>query len=376
MKILIEQKTLAATLKRVTAVVENRATIPILAHVAIRAADSGAVTFTATDLDIELTATISAQVQTSGACTIAAKTLSDIAAKLPAGSLVQIDYDAAKETATVSAGRSRFSLSTLPITDYPQLASGKFQSEFQTTGATIAHLFSGLFAASTEETRYYLQGVYLHPRDGATYGVTTDGHRLAEVMHPVAHEFTPVIVPRKTASEAARSFADGDVTVSVSETKIRFTSPSFSLLSKVIDGTFPDYRRIIPSNHAGTVTFDAADMRTVIDRVSAASSERASAVTLDIASDEITASITSPANSALDVVACDARGPELRIGFNSGYLGEILRHTSGAVSVQYSSAGDPVIIRAATATVGDDGASVATSALGSALYVLMPMRVN
>jgi len=357
MKLNIEQKTLAATLKRLSSIVETRNTIPILANVALTAAD-GALTLTVTDLDIQATATIAATVEADGACTVGAKMLADIVSKLPSGALVTLDC--AQDKIKVSAGRSKFELSTLPIEDFPQLASETFAASFDIAADDLAALFGAVFAASSEETRYYLNGVYLHQIDGQTVAVATDGHRLAHVSRNVSCPDCPgVIVPRKTVLEAAKSLADGQVTVSVSDTKIRFQADHFTLLSKVIDGTFPDYTRVIPAANKGKATFDADDMRTVIDRVVVVSSEKTRAVKLSIAQDWIEVSNRSPQSSASDGVTAGIDGADVEIGFNGAYFSEALRQMSGLVTMQYSGPGDPVIL----------------SAGAGAKYIVMPMRV-
>ena len=352
----IEQRTLAATLKRLASIVETRNTIPALANVAIRAT-ADAVTLTVTDMDIEATATIAATVINPGATTVPAKMLSDIVAKLPAGSLVSITE--ADGRATVSAGRSTFQLGTLPIEDFPVLASPDFTSTFNMPASDMHTLFAGIFAASTEETRYYLNGVYLHPRNGQVIGVTTNGHQLAHMSIEAEHDFPGVIVPRKTVLEVAKSFTDGDIEVSVSETKIRFTSPGFTLLSKVIDGTFPDYTRVIPQSHPNAATFNYDEARIVVDRVLTVSGEKIRSVKLTITDDTIAVENRSTINAATDSMGCTMTGGAIEIGFNGQYLMDILKQVQGDARMEYNTPQGPAIIRGS----------------GAGFFVLMPYRV-
>ena len=358
MKLTIEQKPLFATLKRLSGIVENRNTIPILGHVAIIANDNGTVTLKATDLDIEATATIAATVEMAGATTVSARTLSDFVGKLAAGSLVSLSLD--DDRLAVKAGRASFELATLPITDYPELASPDFDATFTMAASDLSELLGGtIFAASTEETRYYLQGPYLHHIDGSTLAVATDGHKLAKIGINADQDFPPVIIPRKTSVEAVKSFSDGDIEVSVSETKIRFAAPNFTILSKVIDGSFPAYERVIPTGNKNVATINSDELRSALDRVMAATDDRTRAVKLSIADGEVTISARAANASATDAVGCTLNGEACTIGFNGAYLMEILRQIEGDVSINYADAGSPALFRGAT----------------NALYLLMPMRV-
>lgn len=357
MKLTIEQKPLLATLKRLVGIVESRNTIAILSHFAITAGNN-TLTIKATDLDIEATATIAATVESHGQTTVSARALTDFIAKVAAGSLINMNL--ANDRLHIAAGRASFELATLPIDDFPHLASAEFDATFTASAADINNLLGGtIFAASTEETRYYLQGPYLHHIEGKAVAVATDGHKLAKIGSEVEADFPPVIVPRKTAAEVVKSFADGDVTVSVSETKIRFSAPSFTVLSKVIDGTFPAYDRVIPTGNSNTVTVCSADLRAALDRAMSATDDKTRAVKLIIGEDEIEVRARSANSVASDSVSATLSGEPCEIGFNGAYLSEILRQIEGDVAINYADASTPVLFR------GDD----------AALYLLMPMRV-
>ena len=282
MKFSIERAALLKAVSQAQSVVERRNTIPILANVLIEAAE-GEVSFRATDLDIEVVDKAIAQVERAGATTVSATTLHEIVRKLPDGALVSLTSDAAAGRLTVEAGRSNFSLATLPKEDFPVMASSEYASNFTAKAADLRRLFDkSKFAISTEETRYYLNGVYMHIADGdggkKLRCVATDGHRLARIdceMPEGAADMPGVIVPRKAVGELRKLLDDDDmkIAVSVSETKVRFATPDISLTSKVIDGTFPDYTRVIPQGNTRKLEVDAADFARAVDRVATVSSE-------------------------------------------------------------------------------------------------------
>jgi DNA polymerase-3 subunit beta len=273
----------------------------------------------------------------------------------------------------VEAGRSNFSLATLPKEDFPIMASSDYAANFSIKASVLRRLFDkSKFAISTEETRYYLNGVYMHIAavDGgnALRCVATDGHRLARIDADVpagAGEMPGVIVPRKTVGELRKLLEDDDmsIAVSVSETKVRFATPDITLTSKVIDGTFPDYTRVIPQNNTRKLEVDAAEFAKAVDRVATVSSERSRAVKLSLAEDRLILSVNSPESGAAEEELAVAYGDEdLQIGFNAKYLLEIASQVDRENAVfMFNSSGDPTLMREGNDT--------------SALYVVMPMRV-
>jgi DNA polymerase-3 subunit beta len=372
MKISIERAALLKAVGQAQSVVERRNTIPILANVLIEAEGSN-VRFRATDLDIEVVDTAPAMVDRAGATTVSAVTLHEIVRKLPDGALVMLADDGAAGRLTVEAGRSTFSLATLPKVDFPVMASSEYDSNFAVAAPVLRRLFDkSKFAISTEETRYYLNGVYLHvaDSDGAKVlrCVATDGHRLARIDAPLpegAEGMPGVIVPRKTVGEL-RKLLDNDETqigVSVSETKIRFATPEITLTSKVIDGTFPDYTRVIPVGNTRVMEVDAADFAAAVDRVATVSQERSRAVKLAMDQDRLTLSVNSPdAGSAAEELVVAYPDEPMEIGFNARYLLEIAGQVDRENAVfLFNNPGDPTLVRE-----GDDA---------SAVYVVMPMRV-
>ncbi len=372
MKVTIERAALLKAMSRAQGVVERKNTIPILANVLIEA-EGGQVSLRATDLDIEVIERIPAAVEKPGAVTVAAHLLHEIVRKLPEGAQLALRADADSGRLDVIAGRSRFSLATLPREDFPVMASSEYACSYAAPAPVLRRLFDkSKFAVSTEETRYYLNGVYLHvAREGGTpvlRAVATDGHRLARIDAdlPDGAEGAPgVIVPRKTVGELRKLLeSDSDeIAVSVSETKIRFSVDGLVLTSKVIDGAFPDYTRVIPTGNTRRMEVDAADFAAAVDRVATVSQERSRAVKLAMETDRLTLSVNSPdSGSAAEELVVAYADEQMEIGFNARYLLEIAGQIDRENAVfLFNNPGDPTLVRE-----GDDA---------SAVYVVMPMRV-
>jgi DNA polymerase-3 subunit beta len=372
MKLSIERGALLKAVAQAQSVVERRNTIPILANVLIEA-EGDQVSFRATDLIIEVVDKAPAKVERAGATTVPAVILHEIVRKLPDGALVGLTDDPATGRLAVEAGRSNFSLATLPREDFPVMASSEYASNFTAPAPVLRRLFDkSKFAISTEETRYYLNGVYMHIAEGddgpVLRCVATDGHRLARIDADVpagAADMHGVIVPRKTVGELRKLLDDDDaeIAVSVSETKVRFATPNITLTSKVIDGTFPDYARVIPTGNTRRLEVDAAEFARAVDRVATVSSERSRAVKLALDEDRLILSVNAPDSGAAEEELTVAYGDErLEIGFNAKYLLEIASQVDRENAVfLFNSAGDPTLMREGNDT--------------SAVYVVMPMRV-
>ena len=372
MKLSIERGTLLKALAQAQSVVERRNTIPILANVLIEA-DGAQVSFRATDLDIEVVDRAPAMVERAGATTVSAVVLHEIVRELPDGALVNLTEDAASGRLAITAGRSNFNLATLPREDFPVMASSEYSSNFGAPAPVLRRLFDkAKFAISTEETRYYLNGVYMHTatsENGAVLRcVATDGHRLARIDAPLpegAAGMPGVIVPRKTVNELRKLLDDDEamIAVSVSETKVRFATPAITLTSKVIDGTFPDYTRVIPQNNTRRLEVDATEFAKAVDRVATVSSERSRAVKLSLDEDRLVLSVNAPDSGAAEEELAVAYADErLEIGFNAKYLLEIASQVDRENAVfLFNSSGDPTLMREGNDT--------------SAVYVVMPMRV-
>ena len=375
MKATIERATLLRCLSHVQSVVERRNTIPILSNVLIEAADDGTVKLMATDLDLQVVEHMpAASVDTAGAITVSAHLLFDIARKLPDGS--QVSLDASDNRMVIKAGRSRFTLATLPRDDFPVIVEGDLPTSFELPARTLAELIDRTrFAISTEETRYYLNGIFLHVSDGDApllKAAATDGHRLARFTLPRpegADGMPDVIVPRKAVLELRKLLEeslDENVSIALSASKVRFTLGGGSgvvLSSKLIDGTFPDYNRVIPTANDKLLRLDPRSFYEAVDRVATIATEKTRAVKMGLENDKVTLSVTSPDNgTAAEELAADYGADGFEIGFNANYLKDILSQIdSDNVEIHLADANAPTLIRQ------DDKAA--------ALYVLMPMRV-
>ncbi len=359
------------SLGHVQSVVERRNTIPILSNLKLDAGD-GKLALNATDMDLDIVESVACEIAAGGATTAPAHTLYEIVRKLPEGSQVELDADGESQL-VLSSGRSRFTLNCLPTDDFPVLAGGDMGHEFTLpVGEVKALIDKTRFAISTEETRYYLNGVYLHAgeQDGTAVlrAVATDGHRLARVDAPLpkgAQGMPGVIVPRKTVAELRKLVDEttDDISIGLSESKIRFAFDDAVLTSKLIDGTFPDYQRVIPEGNDKQLEVDAKVLADAVDRVSAISSEKSRAVKLSLESGSLTLSASSPdEGNATEEVEVDYEGEALEIGFNAGYLLDITRQIEGSKArMLLADAASPTILSEA-----DDAGT---------LYVLMPMRV-
>ena len=367
MKATIERATLLKSLGHVQSVVERRNTIPILSNVLIEARDDGSLRLMATDLDLQVDESVPANVDQAGATTVSAHTLFDIVRKLPDGS--QVEIAASEGKMQIVAGRSRFNLSTLPRDDFPVIAEGELPTRFELPAATLRQIIEKTrFAISSEETRYYLMGIFLHVIDDQLRAAATDGHRLARITVPKpdgADGMPDVIIPRKAVAELYRLLEEleGTDEISLSPTKVRFGLGSAVLTSKLIDGTFPDYNRVIPTANDKLLKLDPKSFSAGVDRVSTIASEKTRAVKMSVDRDKVTLSVTSPENGvATEELPADYGADGLEIGFNARYLLDILGEIDGdTVEVHLADAAAPTLLR--------------ESDKSNALYVLMPMRV-
>jgi len=372
MRATLERAHLLKTLSHVHRVVERRNTIPILSNVLVRA-EGGEVRLKATDLDLEITETTPAVVEQPGATTVPAHLLHDIVRKLPDGAQVSLETAPDGANLSIRSGRSRFSLQMLPEADFPDITAGPFTHRFEMKAGDLRRLIDRTqFAISTEETRYYLNGIYLHTldgRDGPTLrAVATDGHRLAQadITAPEGSAGMPgVIVPRKTVGEIKNLLDDAEAiaTVELSEAKLRVSIGTVVLTSKLIDGTFPDYGRVIPQGNDKQLAVERDEFKTAVDRVATVSSERGRAVKLSLSEGRLVLAVNNPdSGSATEELVADYEDEALEIGFNARYLLDIADQIgSGTMRFRLADPGSPTLIQDG----GDE----------SALFVLMPMRV-
>jgi DNA polymerase III subunit beta len=270
---------------------------------------------------------------------------------------------------SIVSGRSRFALQALPPEDFPDLTAGEPANRFTLSPGFLKSLIEKTrFAISTEETRYYLNGIYLHEAAGVLRAVATDGHRLARAQVPLpegAKGMPGVIVPRKTVLELAKLIEgeEGEIAVALSTAKVRFSFNGLVLTSKLIDGTFPDYERVIPRHNDKVLEVDTKLFAGAVDRVSTISFEKGRAVKLNVGHDRLVLSVNNPeSGSAEEEIAATYDSEPLDIGFNSRYLLDIASQIKGdAARFKLADAGSPTIIT--------------DPADEEALYVLMPMRV-
>ena len=371
MRLTIERAALISALGHVQNVVERRTTVPILSNVLIEARD-GVVTFAATDLDIEIIDGANADVEVTGAITAPAHTLYDIARKLPDGSEVKLETAADGGRLAITSGRSRYYLPILAASDFPSLGHGDFDKTFEIEAPALANLIDRTkFAISLEETRFYLNGIYLHGANGPSgpclRAVATDGHRLALCDYPMpegTNNIEGVIVPRKTIMELRRLLDGGDevAEIAISEAKIRFSLGRATLTSKVIDGTFPDYERVIPKENPHQMIINNEEFARAVDRVSTMAVERLRPIKLGLDKDMLTLSFSNPeTGEAREELEVQYDAPQMEIGFNAKYLMDITGQINGQAEFYMRDAASPTLVKDASDP--------------NSLFVLMPLRV-
>jgi DNA polymerase-3 subunit beta len=372
MKLTIERASLLKALSHVQSVVERRNTIPILSNVLL-SADGDGLQLSATDLDMEIRDEAEASISGGGQITAPAQTLYEIVRKLPDGADVQLSFAGDDPRLSIQAGRSRFNLPVLPAGDFPVMSSDGLSSTLSVEKDDLVRLIDKTrFAISTEETRYYLNGLYLHTvtENGETKlrAVATDGHRLALAEMPApggATGLPGVIIPRKTVQEARRLLDDvsGQVEFQVSQAKIRFEFARAALTSKVIDGSFPDYVRVIPKGNDKIVIVDNDLLEAAVDRVATISAEKSRSVKLSIEPGKMTLTVRNmEAGQGVEELEIDYDGPSFDIGFNARYLLDVCGQITGdTAELRFADPSSPTLVL--------DPSDPAVQ------YVLMPLRV-
>jgi len=377
MKLTIERAALLKALGHVQSVVEGRNTIPILSNV-LMSASQGQVAFSATDLDMEISDATAAQVEGPGQITAPAHTLYEIVRKIPEGADVSLSYTGDDPRLQVQAGRSRFNLPVLPAGDFPMMSSDGLSAPISIdTNDLIRLIDKTRFAISTEETRYYLNGLYLHAvvEEGQQKlrAVATDGRRLALAEMPAPEGFAGapgVIIPRKTINEARRLLEDVGETVEMglSAQKIRFGLDHAAMTSKVIDGSFPPYEKVIPRDNRRVMTLDNALFAAAVDRVATISTEQSRAVRLSVEAGRVTLTVRNmDAGQAVEELEVDYEGEPFEIGFNARYILDVTAQITGEIA-EFRFAD-----HSGGATM-QDPALVLDPADAAVQYVLMPMR--
>ncbi len=368
MKFAVDRQVLARALATASRIVEKRTTIPILSHCLI-VAEPGRLRVVASDLDIEATITAPAAVERPGSVALPAHLLAGIVSKLTASTLT-VDLAEGAPTVAIVAGRSRFALPWLPAEDYPSLSVGELPCRFELQSADLRRILDDVaFAISTEESRYYLNGAYMHPLDGKLVAVATDGHRLARSVMPLpagADDFPPALVPRKTVAEILKAVAGETkpTSVAVSDAKIRIEIGELVLLSKLIDGVYPDYSRVIPADQPIAVTVDRAELAAAIDLVSTVRAEKTSRLKMEIGEGRILLDMFDPTggSAASEEVNAELSGDPIVIGVNARYLADAVESFDAEIVTIHMT--DPTLAMRIVDPKRDDLA-----------VVVMPMRV-
>jgi DNA polymerase-3 subunit beta len=366
--IIAQRNALLPALALVNKAIERRSTIPILQNILL-SYEPGTLTLVGTDLDCELRASLACTAQGAGSFTLPAGTLHDAVRKMPDGAEIRIEAEDGT-FATIAAGRSRFRMQILPAADFPGMSGIEGANRFALPAQALGRMLATIaFAISTEETRYYLNGIHWHVDDAHLNAVATDGHRLAKFPVPLpdgAAGMPAIIIPRRTVGLLKSLLGDkGDVMVEVSAGKIRFVTDEGTLLSKLIDGTFPDYRRVIPQANANRFTVRRGDLSSSVDRVITIASERSSGVKFSFGRETATLASNSPdrGSAADEVTLVSVEGDDVEIGFNGRYCLDMLNATTAeSIVFVLGGAGDPALIQPA-----EDGVQP--------LFVLMPMRM-
>ena len=369
MNFTIDRNALIKPLGHIYSVVERRNTIPILSNVLIET-NSSKVSFTATDMDMDIVEETSCTVSSQGKVTLSAHTLHDIVRKLPDSSEVNIELK--DLNVEVSAGKSKFILPTLPVDDYPIMTNIEKGHEFNLQSIDLANLIDNTkFAISLEETRYYLNGIFLHVSNSDSQklrAVATDGHRLAQAEIPLpegASDMPGIILPRKAVGEIRKltDVTDGTIKVIISNTKAQFVFPNSILTTKLIDGSFPDYQRVIRKENLNKLVVSNQEFSKAIDRVSTVAMEKSRAVKLSLSNNLLSLNVNShDLGNASEDIEIDYGYDILEIGFNSKYLLDIASQIQGKeIEILLSDSASPALIT----DPDQDGV----------IFVLMPMRV-
>jgi DNA polymerase-3 subunit beta len=375
MEFKINSSDLLKALSHIHGIVEVRHTLPILSNIILKAKDNE-LTLSSTNLDIYCADKIKAEVSTAGEISVAAVTFFEIVKRLPSGSEVVMTMEEGENEITLKCGRSKFNLSTLKTDDFPIISDNDLFTSFVLSADELIRIIDKTkFAVSNEETRYYLNGIFLHKADRNSIqflrAVATDGHRLAQYDIPLPHgaeEITGIIIPKKTIYELRKVLddANGDVSISLNENKIKFTFNDLKIISKVIDGTFPDYTKVIPKNNNKNFKTNNNELKNAIDRVSAVAANEESkskAIKLSLEDNKLNLSVESQSKgSANEIIDISYDGDKVDIGFNSKYIIDICNEVDGEeVDISLLDSVSPAIILDKT----DE----------NLFFVLMPMRI-
>ena len=371
----INSSDLLKALSHIHGIIEVRHTLPILSNIILEVKEND-LTLSSTNLDIYCSDQITAEVSIPGEISVSAVTFYEIVKRLPAGSEVAMNMHEDENEITLICGRSKFKLSTLKTNDFPIISDSDLSTNFVISAEELTRIIDKTkFAVSNEETRYYLNGIFLHKAERNSIhflrSVATDGHRLAQYDIPLpqgAEDMTGIIIPKKTIFELRKVLddADGDVNIALNENKIKFSFSNLKIISKVIDGTFPDYTKVIPQNNDKKFKTNNSDLKNAIDRVSAVAvneETKSKAIKFSLDNNKLYLSVESQAKgSANEEMDINYSGDKVDIGFNSRYIIDICNEVDGEeIDINLFDSVSPAIILDKT----DE----------NLFFVLMPMRI-
>lgn len=366
MKFTVSREDFLKPLQLVVGVVERRQTLPILSNVLIHLVD-GRLSLTGTDLEVEIVGHLNLNAPSeSGEITVPARKLMDICRSLPDGAEITFSEEGGR--VLVTSGRSRFTLSSLPANEFPSVDDGPGKREFVINQSELKQLISHTsFAMAQQDVRYYLNGMLLEVGENRVRVVATDGHRLAmmDVQVPsLDGELTQAILPRKGVIELSRLLADnGDVTVVLGNNHIRIATQEFRFTSKLVDGAYPDYDRVLPKGGDKQMMGNREELRNAFSRTAILSNEKYRGVRLLLSEGQLTLVANNPEQEeAQEDVTVNYTAEDLEVGFNVSYIIDVLNVLSG---------------EEARFTLSDANSSalIEDPAKESAVYVVMPMRL-
>jgi len=366
MKITAQRETLLKPLQIVSSVVERRQTSPILSNT-LMSVTGKLLTLTGTDLEVEMVATVDIEADQDGDITLPARKLMDLCRTLPDGAKVEMTIE--KDRAVIRSGRSRFSLTTLPAVEYPNIDPIETPVSFKLPQHQLKQLIEQTqFAMAQQDVRYYLNGLMLEISADKVVTVATDGHRLAYSEIAIStgvSEQRQVIVPRKGVVELHRLLESDDTAVEVQLGKnhIRLILPNVTFTSKLIDGKFPDYQQVIPKNPGHNMQVNREQLHQVFNRIAVLSNEKFRGMRLQLQPNLLRASVHNPEQEeAEEEIEVNYSGDEFEIGFNIGYFMDALSAIrSDEVRVSFTDSNHSCLVQG----VQDE----------QSRYVIMPMRL-
>ena len=366
MEFSIKQKILLDCLAHFQSVVERRNTIPILSNIKISAVEGG-LTLTATDLVMELSESLVATVKTVGGVTISSQLFFEIIRKAPDNSEVTLKVDQKTGSVFVLFGESKFSLPTLPVGDFPVMDAQKLDVSLEIESNEFKSLVNNSkFCMGLDESRQYLNGIYLHSSENAISTVATDGHRLAKctMKKDDIQSFEGIIIPKKTVLEISKVAEDFNekVSLSFSKTRIKFVFGNLIIVSKLVNASFPDYESVIPKDNNQIMTVDCKSFSQTIDRVSTISDEKFRTVKFNISGNNcVVSSFGNDKSIGTENVNVDFEGSEVSINFNAKYILDVLNIIKmGKVKFHFSQQTAPTILK--------------SDSQSNSLFLIMQMR--